>query len=499
VKYFRNKDGFSLAELLIAAGLMGALSLAFAGLMKSQTSSQMKVASDSEITTLVSVITQSLLNDKSCTNTFKSISNIKTATSLSGIYNRVDEEILKSGVKYENGVYINSFALENLTLTPDPIPVGQSGFGEIDVVINFEKKSKMVLGAKTMQKKVRVSLEVDDSYKPVKCYAATENAINSSKDQMCASLGGTFDFTLQECLLADYPQLLSKSSSVSNQYLDDFLRSAEGFVSKLGDTMTGILSSNSDIITTSDVSAKNLRSTDQVCVQGNCRDFVAKNCSPGQFVEKINSDGTLVCKGISCSTNKYFEGFDVAGNPICKALPNEKCSTNQYIKEIKSDGSVVCENVPYNWGVACSSGQYIQSISSGGVPMCVATSTVTNTTCPANHYVSSIVNNTPVCTKIPERNITYRTVFEGGSSVSGLGLSCRVRCPSGYFLVSGGCTSTANLSMSINMPVVENVNDQFWACNTASGANLGTGALSCKALCRKINDEVFTKENTMYL
>ena len=204
------------------------------------------------------------------------------------------------------------------------------------------------------------------------CYSSTENAIDTSKNEACTALGGILKDN-KTCELVQYPQAPSRSLAVSTDYISNYVK-------KDGDMMTG------DLIGT------------KFCVGDNCRDFTEKTCAPGQLVEKINGDGSLVCKGISCPENKYFEGFNASGGIICNKLPTGSCDSNQYIVKINSDGSVVCKDVPYHWGVVCSPGTYIEQISSSGVPTCkTITSLLSNMNCPAGSFVASHSNGVLGC------------------------------------------------------------------------------------------------------
>lgn len=434
LRALRNQSGFSLVELMVASGLVGLLAVATMKISDINMKSLKRSEASLETQSIVVAITNNLLNGESCVNTLSPVGGLSNGKNVTEIRNRVNRAIFNTTDSYgTRALKIKSMKVRDLDITPSTIPAGQKGYGELNLLVRLERLSSQIsVSSKIVEKKIPLKVEVDSSKRVLRCYAATENAVDTAKAAACNNIGGVFDSATDECDLADYPQPDSSNIAVSTKYLQDHqVELDDKYVDITGDTMTGQLNVNSTV------------KANQFCVGTRCRDFKAQNCSPGQMVEKIRADGTLVCKGIKCVATKYFEGFDTSGNPICKSLPTGSCSTNQYIKKINVDGTVECANVPYHWGVGCSPGQYIQKISSDGTPTCKAiTGLLGNIQCPADEFIYRHQDGTFSCRSPSDKNVYGKSCPDGkvlqGFNENGGRICVQMEWPSGSYCIARG-------------------------------------------------------------
>lgn len=422
-----HESGFSLAEIMVAAGLVAGLALTIMRISANQAKVQKKAEQDLQITSIVSSVQQALLNEDSCKNTLAAIT-IANGTSIPSIKNRNGGILFQKNTSYQ-GINVESISIKDVV-------IGANKFGELNLSLQLQKVSSQTYGAGKLTRTIPLKVELDSTNKVKRCYSATENAIDTAKSESCRSIGGIYNFVIDRCDMANFPAASSKNIGVSTAYLKDWSSSSELadlYVNTTGDTMTGALTVNATIN-----ASQAIKAGTQLCVGTRCRDFSAKSCTPGQLVKTVNADGSLVCQGVSCPNTKYFEGLDSAGNPICRALPTKTCPTDYYVSEIKTDGSVTCSPVSKP-AVSCSSGQYIQSISSSGIPTCISVTSVQNVNCPAGQAVGAITNGISACRMV------------GGVS--------NISCPVGQVLVSivNGVANCRSIILSGSTPCITGI------------------------------------------
>lgn len=424
--------GFSLAEVMIAIGILGAVSLGVMRLVRMQSDQQKKSETEFELNTVFTNLTQHLQNSESCRTTLSALGNITTNKNITQIKNRngsVIYEINKpyggrnatSGPVVIEKMEILDTLLSPLTITPSVITAGNTGHGQLVLNITFRRDSKMVTGLKKISRTLPLSVELNSSYTVTKCFTAYENATESAMAVACDSIKGSFNPATDMCELTafSFPSNVTDflppddpSMAISTDYLQSALNNTSDptrtrfnmerrYVNTTGDTMTGELNlSTSGKKTTSE----NIRATTQVCVEGRCRDFTRKECPAGQILLRINGDGSIACKSLGvCPANQYLSGLNADGSAKCVALNGATCPAGQYVVSIAANGSVTCAAVNPRPNISCPAGQYIEQISASWVPTCRVTPIDTNTNvynryCPAGQAVRGFSSTgVPTC------------------------------------------------------------------------------------------------------
>lgn len=240
----KNNKGFTLVEILIAAALVAGLSTAMMNIFKQQNVAQKKTETSFELSTMVQAMNTTLLDSRACTFTLAPVPNIKTATSIAQIRTLTNQVAFQSGSTYNNLVRIQSMALRNASILPAVIPPGTKGFGEVELVVTFDKISKIInMPVTTSTQTFKLRVEVDSSFRVTNCFSALESAVETAKILVCENIGGVYKQPIDKCELVTYAAPIEKYNAVSTEYLRDFFNALINpiFVKRAGDTMTGQL------------------------------------------------------------------------------------------------------------------------------------------------------------------------------------------------------------------------------------------------------------------
>lgn len=185
-----HQAGFSLAEIMIAMGLLSILTLGISSaikmMAKGQATSEVKME---ELELRRQIVT--LLTDKlACQNTMK-------GKAIGGVVNQIkgptDLMMYQMGNIYGN----NSLKIVQM-MTRDNNVTLHNGTKSVDLVIDFEKMKKLVThNVKSIS--ISLAVVVDGSGLIESCYSDSEAIISSATSQSCLSLGGTWNGSI--CLL----------------------------------------------------------------------------------------------------------------------------------------------------------------------------------------------------------------------------------------------------------------------------------------------------------
>ena len=468
--FLMQRRGFSLAEIMVAAGLLGALSLGVMQMTKTMTVNQKRAKTAFEVNTISSAIHQMMLNSTACSGTLGVGAPVSVGRELDDIKNRTGAVAFDKTTEYANGtVKIISINLADVSLDGTP---GTVRYGDSNIQVVFEKNDSISNHTKRVIKRFPVRVEVDASDNLLKCYSAVENAVETAKEQTCASINGVFDATTGSCNLSSFDPTAptADNSAVSTSQQRDFMNYVIGneldpkYVFKAGDTMTGQLTVNANIVSNANILALEVRAGDRVCVGSRCRTFERTPCPTGQVVRSIEEDGTVLCANVTCpDPTTFFVGINGSGDPICKAFPTNTCGTNQYVSRVNNDGSVVCSPLPPGTNKDCSPGA-IQRIDPAGNVTCTSTMPedrhVHGTVCGrAGEFIRGYDNlGFPICADpTPPVN--------GGWSSWSSWSNCDVRCGGGIETRTRTCDNPAPANGGYNCTGPDT---ETRACNTRS-------------------------------
>lgn len=193
----KNNKGFSLIEILIAIGLLGALSTWMMNIFTQQTKNEKTTATNMDIDAIGQEIRNIVADGLSCEKNFKGV-NPNGANAVKELQKVLSDgtaqkRFIANGKKVGNsGVLITGFDLK----TDDTylIPKGQK-VGETVLLINYDR-GKMVQGAKLKSFKIPLSVSVDDSGNILTCHAL---ASTTNLASLCNALGRSVDTANKKC------------------------------------------------------------------------------------------------------------------------------------------------------------------------------------------------------------------------------------------------------------------------------------------------------------
>ncbi|MGZ3788398.1 MAG: prepilin-type N-terminal cleavage/methylation domain-containing protein [Bacteriovorax sp.] len=435
---FKNQKGFTLPEIMIATGLLAALSLGVMSMMKNMQKGQVVSETKMEELELRRLITTLLIDQVACQNT---LGGTNIGTSISQIKNNANVVAFQTNNTYgNNSVKITSMSTQDLGI------VNADGTRTINLNLALTKM-KQLSGGGTKNVSIQLNVSAPSANGTIsKCFVDSNQIISTANQTGCASLGGTWNGASSTCYLGNY-------------------------VNKNGDTMTGTLNANvngnlTGNVTgnvTGNISGANGAFTTKVtspqfCTGANCKaigDFALSNkaCANGYAQIGVNADGTPNCKALQCPANQYFAGLDASSNAICRPYPTNTCPTNQYVAQVNADGTVVCAIVPNNATATCPAGQVLQSISAG-VPTCVNKGA--GTSCSVGQVVTAVASDgTVTC---GNAGVVWGTC-PAGQVMVGINPGGTIKCASSmanqgsYQLAGlGGCQVANNLTGSCSCP-----------------------------------------------
>jgi type II secretory pathway pseudopilin PulG len=177
----KSQKGFSIVQVLIAAGMMGGLALVLTKLSENQMQVQKGATEATEINEITSRLQRYFLDSDACKNSLagKTINN-NSKINLSELKDRYNKSFIYS-TSGKNQITPNLLVKKIEANRADNV---------IKVEVTFEKVSKKGFGGKEIKK----SFDLDGAFSGntiTGCYSQMDNAVKSA----CTSLGGTISGT----------------------------------------------------------------------------------------------------------------------------------------------------------------------------------------------------------------------------------------------------------------------------------------------------------------
>ncbi len=231
-KTWSNKQvaqgGFTLVQVLVAAAIIGGLSVTLMNIMRQQAVVQKMAEINHEETALLQQISRTLLNANACKFTIGDGQPVQNGRSLIAIKNRNNTDIFKTtGPLSEYGGRVENKLLKILSFTLE-VPTGAlvtlSGttdqVGQIDLKVRWERKSPLIQGNKTPSRKIPLSVKTTSADGLIECYSATENAVDTARQKACEQMGGSYihppgDPSSGRCDLQFIPNIVTNYHNVT--------------------------------------------------------------------------------------------------------------------------------------------------------------------------------------------------------------------------------------------------------------------------------------------
>jgi type II secretory pathway pseudopilin PulG len=179
----KNQNGFSLLQVIVAAGLMSMLSLALMNTMESAQKNVHHAEDKAELLNFVYRMNTNFLDETACNNTFGGLSVSKGETididtiksKNNSILAALDQVIPGRGYLIQD-MYLNRTANDESMLT-----------------MVFEKQSKRSFGVMSLTRDFPLNINYDDVNMITSCYSDEKNTVDTAVKQACIDLGGQFD------------------------------------------------------------------------------------------------------------------------------------------------------------------------------------------------------------------------------------------------------------------------------------------------------------------
>jgi prepilin-type N-terminal cleavage/methylation domain-containing protein len=193
----RKDSGFSLVEILIAIGLLGALSAWMMNIFTQQTKNEKTTATNMDIDAIGNEVRNIMADGLSCAQTFKGVEYNKqeAAPEISKVL--ADSSVQKRFAVNQKKIGNSSVMITSYDLKTDEtyfVPNGTKT-GETVLIINYDR-GKMIQGTKNKIFKIPLSITLDDNSKIVTCHAlaSTVNLAN-----ICNAFGRSVDSSNKKC------------------------------------------------------------------------------------------------------------------------------------------------------------------------------------------------------------------------------------------------------------------------------------------------------------
>lgn len=194
-RILRNKYGFSITEVLVAAGMLGVVSLGLMQMTGQQGKSQKKMRIDFNVTTLLYDLSAINKNQDACENTLSTIAASGDLTSLPRnitLKDQRDNNLLVVGQEIGNGTG-GAVTVERIRVTgstPAIVTGGSSQAYNLIITADFTKNG-VTDDSREFSKSITVGF-IDNDGDGVVDFSAGDscNVENLSKSVICESLGG---------------------------------------------------------------------------------------------------------------------------------------------------------------------------------------------------------------------------------------------------------------------------------------------------------------------
>lgn len=351
-----NKSGFSLISVIIAISILTTLSLTISQVARNSYKTKKRLNNNSEISTILFQMTQSLSSVRNCNLNFKkgNFPELKSETKLTREYTKdniiierifldTDKEKEKTGIIVKN--------IELLISKTDAEAIGKTyenytsidihGFAELKVEFGFNSINKDTKTFKKISlKRIPLFLSLNSDYKFESCYATAFNEL--LKDAIADAVKKSCNFGLKFNNDIENPKCIPLSNEQdlincpAGQYIKNLkIVNNEGEIEYIGDC------------------------SPELCQEGKVGIWYNNSMScvkcTGSQIPIITNNG-LKCRTVDCHSSgsiSYLRGFDGnTGTPLCNILVEDtssECGENGFKLVKSSSGSVsslCCQDCP---------------------------------------------------------------------------------------------------------------------------------------------------------
>ncbi|MFA6237013.1 MAG: type II secretion system protein [Bacteriovorax sp.] len=473
-----GQDGFTLAEILVAAALIGVLALALSSQLKLVGSSRMESSERIIMNKLTDRLAVELSKQETCTANFGGKAIVRTLVANEALVDGTGTAMIKVGESYsERDLTSNTQAKgtqsKSIQVTEIKTQVG-SHADEMSVVVSFKKKS--LLGAFIPSHQVTLSLSIiKDTAVTVKyCYNDITNSIASAIRLSCQGNNSYYDNSAANLPYGVCKHFTDVTSCGANQYLQRIeVPDASATGTKTLKFTCASLPSCTDPLKV--VAGFNADGT-VAC------EYPFPNCGAGQLMVRSTSSGRYIClpTDVNCVPTSAITAFNENGTVTCTGFyPPGTCPAGQKATAYSPSGGLSCS--PAYRQKHCAAGEFISGTDASGTGVCSKYLTP-NFSCGAGSGAIGVAANGDLicqplakswCNGTPSSHTDAQCAAIGGSIVNpGTNQVCKVpaaSCPGGWTAcptwaqtaAGPGCTDTNSNCPSLVQ--TRNVFGQAWS------------------------------------
>lgn len=192
--FLGNNKGFSLAELMVAAGLVGILAVATMNIMKTQSTGMIHLEAKNDEISFFRNVSLQLSIKEACTQTF---SGKSVDSSIDELKNSKGNDFVSIGKKVSTKkVTVSSMELTNVDVPSS----GGEGMVNLEVVLTRELPNK---DPQNIKKQFPINVKADGSGNILECYAQADADLQNVISEVCEKFGGVLEESSKNCVLND--------------------------------------------------------------------------------------------------------------------------------------------------------------------------------------------------------------------------------------------------------------------------------------------------------
>lgn len=267
MNFFKNNQGFSLVETMVAAGMLGLLAMAGVKLMQNQNQAMKTIETKSEYNGIMNDIRTILADSNSCRTTFGgqnaknmpvgTVTQITQVVASGNVTRYTSNANWMQAQAYGNGkIRIIGMRLSDAATDVETTAGVGPTVGTTNLILTFTsglRESNKTL--ETFEKSMKLNVTtVAGSTNINDCNSTVADNSLNDMTKACASLAGTYDPATERCNLTAYTNPFTPATfvAVSTKFLDDWATQwltvlDARYVNVTGDTMTGALTMQNNI------------------------------------------------------------------------------------------------------------------------------------------------------------------------------------------------------------------------------------------------------------
>jgi len=415
------KNGFTLVELMVGAGISSALVLIIAGALKQGGSLTGDLKRTGEINALIQIITSELSRKEVCEKNFKpgGVGVAPAAGALANIVNKSGVPIITQGAPY--GEYIRNIPSIAYTFSAMAAPATKGSVINLTVTYTPKEKNGVAQPNKTFDIPINVFLNSAGTNVDT-CFSDVESLMKIAVENACKGQGAKW-----YAYNAAFPQYPYGHC----EHQVELLNAANGLVTPdvgTGDALCPAGELLRLIDTTNNKMTFKCSKLETAVVNAAGVYTGTSECNSWSYMKGINADGSVNCEDLrtlfNTSTGAGVMVARTSGPNVVYVAQPIACPANQILVQIKADGSILCMNprlrkscnpgeyltinvslgdtscVPVSNNTTCANGRFIKAINPDGSVICADTS-IPGGPCPANNVITGIdATGTRICTPL---------------------------------------------------------------------------------------------------